>query len=73
MNADCGATGVIGVLAVAPTGGGGDGGGGLCANAIEPSATPIAATLGEHGMFIGNTSCRSKATGLPFEETNEAL
>jgi hypothetical protein len=56
MNADCGATGVIGVLAVAPTGGGGGAGGGLCASATEPSASPIAVTLMEDWMFIGNTS-----------------
>jgi hypothetical protein len=73
MNAECGATGAIGALAVAPAGGGGGAEGGLCANATEPSATRIAATLREDGMFIGNTSCRSKATGSPFEETNEAL
>jgi hypothetical protein len=54
MNASCGATGV---LTVAPAGGGQGAGGGLCANATELSASPIAVTCREDGMFIANTSC----------------
>ena len=69
------AGGAAGVFSGAPAGGIGGAGGGLCANATEPKASPRAVTSltvamrAGDGMFIGDTSACTEASGLPFTES----
>ena len=46
---------------------------GLCANAAELSASPSAVIFREDGIFIGNTSTRHRASGVPILLTAEVL
>jgi hypothetical protein len=71
-----GATGIFGGAPVGEIGGAGRG---LCANATEPNASPRAATSPtvvmrrRDGMFIGDTSACTEASGLPFIESAKPL
>ena len=54
-------------------GGVGGVGGGVWANAAEVSASPRAVIRMEAGIFIDDTSARSKASGVPFIEIDREI
>src|ERR1700679_2927451 len=65
------AAGATGRLCGASAGGVGGVGGEVWANATEVSASPRAMIRREAGMFIGDTSARHKANGVPFIENHQ--